>query len=71
MENRNKKKEWMIEQFFRMWPRALFHMQKGRRFQALMQTLRIFEEPDAALIHGIWKCSRSSELFPTSAVDLL
>jgi hypothetical protein len=22
----------MIEQFFRMWPRALFHMQRGRHF---------------------------------------
>lgn len=25
-------KKWMTEQFFRMWPRALFHMAEGRAF---------------------------------------
>jgi hypothetical protein len=26
------KPEWMTEQFFRMWPRALFHMKEGREY---------------------------------------
>lgn len=26
------KAEWMTEQFFRMWPRALFHMKEGRQY---------------------------------------
>jgi hypothetical protein len=25
-------KNWMTEQFFRMWPRALFHVKEGRAF---------------------------------------
>lgn len=26
------KDDWKVEQFFRMWPRALFHMREGRTF---------------------------------------
>jgi hypothetical protein len=27
-----KKKDWMIQQFFRMWPRALFHSKNGKAY---------------------------------------
>ena len=32
MANSMKKKDWMIQQFFRMWPRALFHSKNGKAY---------------------------------------
>jgi len=32
MANSMKKKDWMIQQFFRMWPRALFHSRGGKTY---------------------------------------
>jgi hypothetical protein len=32
MANSMKQKDWMIQQFFRMWPRALFHSRKGKTY---------------------------------------
>lgn len=32
MPSKAAKSDWMTQQFFRMWPRALFHMREGRTF---------------------------------------